>query len=198
MKCPYCNKEHDNGMSFCPITGKKLYVITQRTCYNKACSLNRYNLPYDYKVCPICGGGITSVSYFGRTPHENRVPDLVLNIFNSSNCNVCGQMHINESKICPIKNKPIQQDKVCEKCGSRIISPEHKFCSKCGSDKFKNNFIQTPASEIWDFLKGIIKVIITVPLVVGGVLAFPLQLATGQPYSSIAFHWVNKLWSNEN
>ena len=93
-------------------------------------------------------------------------------------------MHINESKNCPIKEKSIQPCKVCAKCGSRIISPEHKYCSKCGSDKFKNEFIQTSASEFWDLTKGIIKVVITVPLVVLGVLSLPLMIS-GQPYSAL-------------
>lgn len=197
MKCPYCNKEHDYGVSFCPITGGKIYVITQRTCSNKACSLNGFNLPYDYKVCPICGSGITSASFFGKTPHENCSPNLALNHLNSSNCKVCGQLHINKSKICPIKNKPIQTEKVCAKCGSRITLPEHKFCSKCGSDKFKNNFIQTPASEFWDYTAVFFKVVVTIPLVVLGILALPLML-TGQPYSALIYNWVEKLWKDED
>ena len=73
MKCPYCNKEHNNGMAFCPITGRKLYVITQRTCNNKACSLNRYDLPYNYNVCPICGSEITTVSFLRKNPNDDRV-----------------------------------------------------------------------------------------------------------------------------
>ena len=127
MKCPYCNKEHNSGMAFCPITGGKLYVITQRTCYNKACTLNKYNLPNDYKVCPVCGGGITSVSFFGKSPNEGCVSKLELNNSNSSYCNVCGQLHLNESKICPTKGKKIRPEKVCAKCGRKIISPEYVF-----------------------------------------------------------------------
>lgn len=174
MKCPYCNREHDDGMAFCPITGRKLYVITQSRCYNKACSLNNYNLPSDYKVCSICGNGITSVSFWGKTPNDNHLPDLRLNSSNSSHCDVCGQMHINGSKICPIKVKPIEPYKVCAGCGSKIESPEYKFCSKCGSYIFENNFRQTSASILWDFTSGIFKVIITVPLVVFGILALPI------------------------
>lgn len=197
MKCPYCNQEHDNEIAFCPITGGKLNVVIQRTCDKKACSLYRYNLPYDYKVCPICGSGITSVSFWGKTSNVDRMPDLIMNSSNSSYCDVCGHMHINESKICPIKEISIEQYKVCAKCGSRIISPEQKFCTKCGSGHFKNHFCQTSASEFWDFTKGIIKVVVTVPLVVCGVLALPLMLA-GQPYSAICFDMLKKLWSDEN
>ena len=197
MKCPYCNQEHDNGMAFCPITGKKLYVIIQSLCYNKACPLNQYNLPSYYKVCPICGNGITSVSFWGKTPNENRMPDLELNNSNSSYCNVCGHMHINESKICPIKEKSIQPEKVCAKCGSRVISTEHKFCSNCGSDKFKYKFAQTNASAFWDFTKGFVKVVITIPLVFLGILALPLLL-TGQTYSVYLFNTVKNLWIDED
>lgn len=197
MKCPYCNQKHDDKMSFCPITGRKLYYITQRTCYNKACFLNRYNLPYNYKVCPICGSKIASVSFWGKTPNEDRVPDLQLNSSNSSYCDVCGQIHIHESRKCPIKEKSIEPYKVCAKCGSKIISPEHKFCSKCGNDKFKNNFRQSSASLFWDLSKRISKVVITVSLVVFGILTLPLLLI-GQPYSAQCYYWVKKMWSDEN
>ena len=197
MKCPYCNQEHENEMAFCPITGKKLYVITQRTCHKKACSLNRYYLPKDYKVCPVCGGYISSDSFFGKTPNDGCVPDLELNDSNSSHCEECGQMHLNESKVCPIKGKSIRPEKVCAKCGNKIESPEHVFCSKCGSDTFKNNFTQTTASALWDFTKLLLKVIITIPSVLLGILTLPLMLV-GQPYSAVIYHWVKEMWSGDD
>lgn len=53
MKCPHCNKEHEEGMKYCPYTGEE--IIPTKSCPNPQCvNYGKNILPNDYLFCPYC------------------------------------------------------------------------------------------------------------------------------------------------
>ena len=69
MKCPHCKREHEEGVRFCPFTGKK--ILTQmQSCPNPTCVIyGKNNLPSDYQFCPVCGAKLGIVN--DPSPHKS-------------------------------------------------------------------------------------------------------------------------------